>query len=201
MSERDKVLAELYRDMVDRRLLFAQPRTSGDLRKEYPELKRFDEFGSASLNQHEMRFVWWYASQSSPFYDIPEADKLDSCIDLSFPSQSLRDAKRAEYVGCRFPTKIKAAIDRMGSLSATARVMNHVMAQKMYERLAINLKQAETDDDPAAYAKMAKDTLAAMEAATRMLEGMGSGVSEEEDKLNEARTTAGALRRHHQNRQ
>lgn len=193
--------ADILKELASRKLTLFQPRTAGDIRKEYPELSRFDEFGRAQLNQHEIRFVWWYACQGSPFSDLPEEDRLDACIDLGFPTDTLRQAKRAEYKDLRFPTKIKAAIDRMASLSLPARAMNYVMAQKMYEQLASNLKRAQTDDDPAAYAKMAKDTLAAMEAATKMLEGMGSGVNEEEDKLNEARTTAGALRRHHQNRQ
>lgn len=190
----------LLQELVSRRLVLFQPMTAGDIRKEYPELDRFEEFGRAKINQHEMRFVWWMSCQGSPFFDIPEADKLDACIDLSFPTDQQREARRAEYRDCRFPSKIKAAMDRMAAFNQAARAMNYVMAQRMYHQLSQNLQSAAASGDPSEYPKVAKDSMSAMAQATAMLEGLGSGITQEDDKLNEARNSAGALRRFHQNR-
>lgn len=111
--------------------------TDRDLRIEYPELSKVREF--SELNTKELKFVWYYANRTSPYYTATKGDrtKILGCIKNSF-GNSLKEKNTGEYnkyVSGNFPQKIRIAIDKMERFNPTARLRAKMAVEKIFDNI------------------------------------------------------------------
>ena len=123
--------------------------TEKDLRIEYPELARINEFGE--LKTKELKFVWYYANRTSPFYTATRGDrtKILSCIRNSF-GNSFKDEDSVEYnkyLKGNFPPKIREAIERMERFNPGARVRAKMSIEMVFDNLEKSMFVDEEMED------------------------------------------------------
>jgi len=112
------------------------PRIIGDrsMQDAYPELKRIREF--EKLSPMQMKFVWYYSSQSSPFFTVTSVE--DRCK-LSIKESKIKfqsDRERDLYLLIQFPEAIKEACDRMSRMDYNVRSSAKDMVIKLFANYA-----------------------------------------------------------------
>lgn len=100
---------------------------------EYPELAEMSEF--ESLNDNELKFVWYYANPTSPYVDDNnEPRKIGKCLSKAFGGLLSTEAEN-RYRSQNFPDKVRIAIDRMKNINVDARQMAKRSAKKVFDNL------------------------------------------------------------------
>lgn len=186
--------------MVERGYTLFAPKGKQDLRRDYPELWDYQEI--KQLSGQEMLFVWYMRCVSSPFTSYEDADKLDACLAMAYPDPKDRQAKRSAFVGGKYPTKIKAAMERMAAFQLGPRVSAMMMVEKRISdiRTLISMDMGKAIREY--FNESAKDYHAAVRACTaelsdlvRQSEAGSFGVSEQVAQVPE-----GILRDFHKQR-
>lgn len=101
--------------------------TQFDFRKEHPELMEHPEF--VGLSADEMKFVWYYANQTSPYVGFTKKYKNRICYDNSFKIRN--DAQKKRYYVGDFDAHVIAAINVMGKFSPSDRMRGKMMVSKI----------------------------------------------------------------------
>jgi hypothetical protein len=155
-----------------------------DLRAQYPELMEYPEFRSDKLKPGDALFVWFMRCRLSPWYDDADEKKVDDCIDVSYETDALKDAKRAEFENLRFPDQIKAAMVRMEKFNTHSRVEDYVYTKMLRESCkGILSKHVDSMDDKQqeSWLPKAKSAWMLLMETTRSIEGGVGGVIEESE--------------------
>jgi len=157
------------------------PQTDKDLRHEYEELGEIEEF--RILSQREMNFVWYFANSSSPYYVLPEKDRLMKCLELM--KGELTDEKLEAYYDMRFPKNVASAIDRMRKFDPKLRIQAKAITIKIFNNIKrivnINPDSIVDMEEKKKYVSMSLDIMKSMPDLVRQLE-MGFGVREKKKK-------------------
>lgn len=120
-----------------------------DLRKEYPELNRIDEF--KTLKTWQMYFVWLYASPCSPYSktEIPEGVRRKNATERALydgVNNRLRlgvsDEEYANYKRGVFPEEVNSAIRRMEMFNPNARFKARLAAEKILDDFMVFLDRS-----------------------------------------------------------
>lgn len=122
------------------------PDSSRSILLDYPELAENKSF--KKLGPNDMLFVWYFACEASPFFDIQgDRKKVQHAIDKAYSRKGggylIPKASVEEYLAGKFPEKIKLAIDEMIKF----RIGPRVRALKVLEKGFVNL-EAILDVDP-----------------------------------------------------
>jgi hypothetical protein len=118
------------------------------MKTEYPELDDVVEF--KDLSNRELVFVWWYANQTSPYFDMKDIKhKTALCIKESFGSKLSKDDIDS-FIEGNFPEKISIAIQRMKrfnpSVRMKAKMMNEKILTDYMQMLSKNVADMDTKD-------------------------------------------------------
>lgn len=175
---------DLDKALVEKRLMLFAPKTTRDLRAQYPKLGEYSQFRSSKLGTGDMLFVWWMRCASSPYYDEPDEAKLDACIDMAYPTPQQRESKRKEFEHMRFPDEIKAAMQKMSEFNLSVEVRRYINARTTIRNcesiLAVDVTKMDPEEQ-GEWAKRAKDAWNLLDLTTKSLES--SGVAEEEETI------------------
>lgn len=102
-----------------------------DLRITYPELADVSEFKKLSSN--EMRFIFLYACDSSPYHKMQPKDRILKCLEVL--RKSLTSAQLLNYSKLEFPDNIKAALDRMFRFDLGVRMAAREIVDKFFAQI------------------------------------------------------------------
>ena len=119
--------------------------TDKDMRIEYPELVKVEEFNALSSIQ-ELKFVWYYANRTSPLFTPRRGDvvKIKACIKTAFKGKPLTESDYKKYIEGNFPPKIKDAIAVMERYNPSARIRARIAIESIFNNLEASL---ELDED------------------------------------------------------
>lgn len=113
---------------------------------EYPELAKISEF--SALNLGELKFVWYYANRTSPYFTAKNGDlnKIKNCIGRSFSGaqKRLSTTEYGRYLEGNFPEKIKNAISVMEAYNPSARTRAKIAIENIFDNLVASL---DLDDE------------------------------------------------------
>lgn len=190
-------LKSINERMLERRYLIFAPKGMKDLRQYYPELMEYPECKPQAIKDADLLFAWWHDCICSPLYDGEGMQKLEECIHMAYRSPQQRLAKFAEFRD-QIPDNVRAAMKRINSFNAAARIENYVQTQIVRENCKAMLAEdvnAMDQDAKDAWASRAPKLWKLMEETTRTLERGAFGVTEyEETNLDEADGTLRAFR-------
>ena len=115
------------------------------MKTEYEELDDVVEF--KDLSNRELVFVWWYANQTSPYFDIKDLKhKTALCIREAFGSK-LSKEDIDSFVEGNFPERISLAIPVMKRFSPSVRMKAKMMKEKIMsdymQLLSVNVKDLD----------------------------------------------------------
>lgn len=180
---------EVIKLLLEKRYLIFAPKNLKDLRIQYPELLDYAEFSTSQIKTHDLLFVWWFKCVSSPYYDVDDAEKLQPCIDIAYPTEQQR-LSRAKDFSFGFPDNIKSAFKRMESFNLIARIENYLYTLRVRENCKAMLGNDVSIMDPEeqeSWSKRAPGIWKLMEETSKTLERGGFGVAEYDDtSVNEA---------------
>ena len=143
-----------------------------------PELKRIKDF--IGLSPKEITFVWHYASPQSMYFAMPETEEKVRKI-MAKCDMVLQGRELDMYIQCRFPEKIKKAMDRMAKMDVDARVKAREMVTSIFDNYSTYIKGFSKKEDTEAY-------ISAVTKITRELPNLiklkeeGFGIVEESSK-------------------
>jgi hypothetical protein len=150
------------------------------MKLEYPELQDITEF--ESLDDAELKFVWYYANPTSPYAtDSNEARKISQCLKAF--GGTLSDEAENRYRSLNFPDKVKTAIDRMSKINVDARSSAKNTVQKVFDNLnrMINIPDSDwaemTYESKKSYVALSLKVTESLPALVEKME-QGFGVSE-----------------------
>lgn len=159
-------------------------RSKKDLRAQYPELAEYPEFKKERIKHGDLLFTWFMRCRLSPFYDVPDEHKLDTCIKLSYETDAAKEAKRIEFDNMRFPDNVKAAMSRMENFNTSARIQLYVHTKNLMESCKIILSKDVsklTDQEKELWMPTAMKAWDNLQKLTESLEKNIGGVVEAED--------------------
>ncbi len=117
--------------------------TDKDMKMEYPELDDIKEF--TKLSGGEMRFVWYWANRTSPFYGNKNKKiKAQSCINASFKN-GLHGNEYKRYMSGNFPDILRVAMEKMESYSPSIRMQAKMAIEKIFQNLQ-TISDMRTED-------------------------------------------------------
>ena len=176
---------QIVEQLLEKRYLIFAPKNGKDLRVQYPELSDYPEFKQDQIKSHDLLFVWWFRCSASPFADVEDKDKLESCIKIAYPTEQQREAKIKEFKQ-QFPDNIKAAFRRMESFNLGARVENYLYTLRVRKNcktmLEVDANMMDLEEQES-WGKRAPGIWRLMEETTKALEKGGFGVSDVDDTL------------------
>lgn len=114
---------------------------------EYPELADYEEF--KSLTREELRFVWFFSNQTSPFYELdPQQTKISKCYDSAWGRLG-RETDKIKYLSGNFPSSIISGMNRMRMFNPNKRARALAMTEKVfddYEKIIETFKPKPGED-------------------------------------------------------
>jgi len=114
-----------------------KPKSSRSLFFDYPDLRKIEVF--RTLNADDILFVWFYACEVSPHFDITkDRERTEKCIEDSYRRGGKnRISKKEEdmLMAGRFSEKIQAAINEMSKFKVGPRVEGLKMLEKGFENM------------------------------------------------------------------
>ena len=122
-------------------LLF--PITDTDLRTEYEELGLVEEF--KELTPNEMKFVWFYANQTSPYIRMAYGERVLKCLEIL--KDELSGTQMEEFVKLSFPPGIAAAIEVMGKFNPKLRTEAKSITETIFKNIK-KIVSIEPEDIP-----------------------------------------------------
>jgi hypothetical protein len=129
--------------------------------------------------------VWWFRCSASPYYDMEDAEKLENCVRISYPTEQQRESKLKEFK-TGFPDNIKSAFKRMESFNLGARVENYLYTQRVRENckemLAVDIATMDLEEQES-WSKRAPGIWRLLEETSKTLEKGGFGVVEREQTV------------------
>lgn len=115
--------------------LFA-PKSKRGLLIDYPELKKHEDLKKLR-DPKDLLFVWYFASKSSPFYDIEKPEeRAKQCIKHVY-GEDIAHHKAENFISGNFDDKIGTAIALMASFNPGPRIR----AKKMVEKILSNYEK------------------------------------------------------------
>lgn len=114
-----------------------KPKSSRSIFFDYPELRKVEAF--RTLNPDDMLFVWFYACEVSPYFDIEkDRERVERCIEASYLRKGKKNIteKEAENLkNGKFTEKLQAAISEMFKFKVGPRVLGLKMLEKGFDNL------------------------------------------------------------------
>lgn len=176
---------QVISQMLERRYLIFAPKNAKDLRVQYPELSEYPEFKPEAIKSHDLLFVWWFRCSASPYYDMEDAQKLEACVRVAYPTEQQRESKLNEFKA-QFPDNIKSAFKRMESFNLAARVENYLYTQRVRDNckamLAVDINTMDIEEQES-WSKRAPAIWRLLEETSKALEKGGFGVVEQENTI------------------
>ena len=166
-----------------------KPKTSRGIFTDYPELRRVDAF--SKLNDEEMLFVWYYACESSPYYETEsDRERVSKSLSNSFKKVSEKD--KEDMMGGKFSSKMASAISEMKKYKVGPRARANKIIEKGFKNMEtiLNIDAGDASmflnkDDEVDFAKKRAyvDTLAkATDLMPKLIEQLEGRYSLHEDK-------------------
>jgi len=186
--------------MLEHRYLIFAPKGTNDLRVYYPELLDYPEFASNIMKHNDMLFCWWYACQTSPFYDFPKERRIQEAVYMAYSNTSQRIEKEGQYVK-KFPDNIASGIKRMESFNASSRISNYVQTMIVRSNCEEMLAKKVTgmdSDEMDAWANRATKLYKLLDETSKVIERGAFGVSAYEDTT--INLSDGSLRKYRQSK-
>lgn len=124
------------------------PRSARTLYEDYPELKEYNDVFKA-LSTNDLLFVWYYANETSPLYNILNPYKrADECIKLTYSKglKKIEPSFKEALLNAKFPDNMKRAIDVMSKFRVGPRLRAKIVAEKIFENLERILDIDASDD-------------------------------------------------------
>ena len=172
---------EVMLALVEKDYVLFAPKSDRGLKNDYPELEKAEEFKGISKN--DMKFVWAWACQSSPFHSIEQREmKLGMCVDYAYPKEQ-RERKFNEWEK-RFDSNINRAIEKMGRYSLAARVMEYVatkIARDNYTSILMQDIKSAGPDEKEAWLKQSIIAQKGLSEQRSRVEGYDLGISEKDE--------------------
>jgi hypothetical protein len=176
---------QIIEQMLERRYLIFAPKNGKDLRVQYPELVEYAEFRPEAIKTHDLLFVWWFRCSASPYYDMEDAEKLEPCVRVAYPTEQQRESKLKEFKA-QFPDNIKSAFKRMESFNLGARVENYLYTQRVRDNckamLAVDINTMDIEEQES-WSKRAPAIWRLLEETSKTLEKGGFGVVESDNTI------------------
>jgi hypothetical protein len=176
---------QIIEQMLERRYLIFAPKNAKDLRVQYPELVEYAEFRPEAIKTHDLLFVWWFRCSASPYYDMEDAEKLEHCVRVAYPTEQQRESKLKEFKA-QFPDNIKSAFKRMESFNLGARVENYLYTQRVRDNckamLAVDINTMDIEEQES-WSKRAPAIWRLLEETSKTLEKGGFGVVESDNTI------------------
>jgi hypothetical protein len=176
---------QIIEQMLERRYLIFAPKNGKDLRVQYPELVEYAEFRPEAIKTHDLLFVWWFRCSASPYYDMEDAEKLEPCVRVAYPTEQQRESKFKEFKA-QFPDNIKSAFKRMESFNLGARVENYLYTQRVRDNckamLAVDINTMDIEEQES-WSKRAPAIWRLLEETSKTLEKGGFGVVESDNTI------------------
>jgi len=176
---------QIIEQMLERRYLIFAPKNGKDLRVQYPELVEYAEFRPEAIKTHDLLFVWWFRCSASPYYDMEDAEKLEPCVRVAYPTEQQRGSKLKEFKA-QFPDNIKSAFKRMESFNLGARVENYLYTQRVRDNckamLAVDINTMDIEEQES-WSKRAPAIWRLLEETSKTLEKGGFGVVESDNTI------------------
>jgi len=156
----------------DNTLLF--PLTDTDIRTEYPELGQAEEFKELSGN--EMKFVWYYSNQTSPYIHLPYKERVLKCLEIL--KDELSGTQLEDYAKLDFPPTISAAIEHMSKYNPELRVkannINETIFKNIKKIVSIDAEDIPDMEEKKKYIAISMDVIRHMpELINQMEQGYG----------------------------
>lgn len=168
--------------LLCKRYSLFRPKGKENMKDTYPELADYPPF--KSLDREDMKFVWLMRCEASPFADTVDEKKWEECVDIAYHRKASR--KKEDYKNLNFPEEIRKAFDQMSVFELSHRVKMLMSCEAAMNQMMENLHKG--DADPEKFAKMSKDSIAAMREISAFIEKGNFGVTEEpEDQLADLR--------------
>lgn len=152
------------------------------MKLEYPELADISEFDT--LQNKELKFVWFFANQTSPFINIKNRrERGRLALDAAFGEDKAPKELKNEVLTGMFDERIRAAIERMSKFDAGVRTRAKSMAERIFSNFEIIIKvdpdevEQMEDDEKANYVNLAKTVQGALPDLVKQLES-GYGIRE-----------------------
>ena len=114
-----------------------KPKSNRGIFSDYPELRKYPEFSGIKADQ--MLFVWYYACEASPFYDIENnRERIEKSIEAAFMKDGrklISDDKKEDLLDGKFPAKLSVAIDAMRKFRIGPRVRAKILTEKIFNNI------------------------------------------------------------------
>jgi len=156
----------------EKTLLF--PITEKDLRLEYEELGEVEEF--KDLSNKEMKFVWFYANQTSPYIQLPAQDRIIKCLEIL--KDDLSAEQLEEYYTLSFPPRIEVALEVMikfnPKLRTEAKNITELIFKNIKKIVAVQPEDIPDMEEKKKYIAISMDVIKNMpELINQMEQGYG----------------------------
>lgn len=114
-------------------LAIFRPKTKGDIRKNYPELDKFEALKKCSAI--EFKFVWYYKCQSSRVKELPnDAAKIKYAVLMAHIGETRSSSEMlADYLADKIPDNVRKAMVVMASFEPSARVIAQEIVQDTFK--------------------------------------------------------------------
>jgi len=105
-------------------------------KSQYREFSIYDEF--KDLTEEELRFVYFYANETSPYVQKIPKDEKKRCQQVTevVYGDTLDDMERDRWNKGVFPQHIQAAIERMRHVSVEIRLKAKILVRQVFENLS-----------------------------------------------------------------
>ena len=98
--------------------------TQNNYLNDYPELRKIEDF--KNLSEEELRFVFYFYSQSSPFFKNSRQDRIIKSIDIAFSGKLITFNQR------EIPPHIETAGQRMAKFNVALRTQADIVVRQMF---------------------------------------------------------------------
>jgi len=106
--------------------------TKKEMKVQYPELSEMEEF--ASMTDKDIRFVWYYACQSSDISKIPDKQsRMKMALKSAYGDDWFKFNTAQKIAAWEFPEYITIAINRMAKFSPEARGRGKAMIERLFD--------------------------------------------------------------------
>lgn len=134
-----RTLEEIIKDTMEKKeeldnsdniVSMFEPTYGKDIRNEYPDLDKVEEF--KNLTSTQLSFVWAYANKTSPFYKVEdEKEKISKCCLLAFRKKISKE-QLENYLMKQFPDTVALAIPKMEKYNPSFRMRAKLLAERQF---------------------------------------------------------------------
>lgn len=116
-------MEEVLDVLKEKTLTIFRPRGKADIRRDYPELMKFE--GIKKCSPTELKFVWFYKCKASEAYNLPTPEqKMQFALVMTFRNEKggIPEQKKQAYMSGNFPDHMRKAMAEMEAFEPNARI-------------------------------------------------------------------------------